>query len=42
MKNISDKDININIFVKDGDGRYFLEIADFMEAKNININKIYV
>jgi hypothetical protein len=38
MKNISDKDVNINIFVKEGDGRYFPERDDFIEAKNININ----
>ena len=42
MKNISDKDVNTNIFVKEGDGIYFPERADFIEARNININKIYV
>lgn len=42
MSNISDKDVNINIFVKEGDSRYFPERADLIGAKNININKIYV
>ena len=39
---ISDKDVNINIFVKEGDGKYFPERADLIEAKIININKIHV
>jgi hypothetical protein len=42
MNLISDKDVNVNIFVKEEDSRYFPERVDLIEAKNININKIYV
>ncbi len=39
---VFDKEVNINIFVKEGDSRYFPERADLIGAKNINFNKIYV
>jgi hypothetical protein len=42
MNIISDKAVNVNVFVKEDDSRYFPERADLIGAKNININKIYV
>jgi len=42
MSNISEKEININIFVKEGDSRYFPERASLIASKNVNVNEIYV
>jgi hypothetical protein len=42
MSNISDKEVNINIFVRKGDDRYFPERAQTIKHFNRNVNLIYI